>query len=111
MSEKTKFLLLLKMTRASIHDKTLLFTDELEKLEKQLESEEAKSRRLEEDHNRSQQERQHLSATEVEMRRLEKIKSNRIDELERQLQTKDDLVSDISSFSINPWATVRSFAW
>jgi len=61
-------------------------------LEKQLESEEAKFRRLEEDHNRSKQERSHLSATEDDLRKRDHTQSSRIEELERELDTKNDLV-------------------
>ena len=61
-------------------------------MEKQLESEEAKFRRLEEDHNRSKQERSHLSATEDDLRKRETSYTSRIEELERELDTKNDLV-------------------
>lgn len=64
----------------------------MERLEKQLEGEEAKYRRLEEDHNRSKQERSHLSATEDDLRKREKNYTARIEELERELETKNDLV-------------------
>ncbi|KAK3605923.1 hypothetical protein CHS0354_017828 [Potamilus streckersoni] len=66
--------------------------DELERLEKQLEQEEQKFRRLEEDHNRSQQERSHLSATEDELRRRDKAQTERIRELEKELETKNDIL-------------------
>ncbi|KAL3870359.1 hypothetical protein ACJMK2_038429 [Sinanodonta woodiana] len=66
--------------------------DELERLEKQLEQEEQKFRRLEEDHNRSQQERSHLSATEDELKRREKAQTERIRELEKELETKNDIL-------------------
>ena len=61
-------------------------------MEKQLESEEAKFRRLEEDNNRSKQERSHLSATEDDLRKRDHTQSSRIEELERELDTKNDLV-------------------
>ena len=72
-----------------------IWSDELERLEKQLEGEEAKYRRLEEDHNRSKQERSHLSATEDDLRKREKNYSSRIEELERELETKNDLVCTV----------------
>ena len=69
-------------------------------MEKQLESEEAKFRRLEEDHNRSKQERSHLSATEEDMRKREHTQSSRIEELERELDTKNDLVISFTCMGI-----------
>lgn len=74
----------------------LFSPDEVERLERQLESEEAKYRRLEEDHNRSKQEKSHLSATEDDLRKREKSYKTRIDELEREMETKSDLVCLIS---------------
>ncbi|XP_053381516.1 centriolin-like isoform X4 [Mercenaria mercenaria] len=71
--------------------------DELERLEKQLEGEEAKYRRLEEDHNRSKQERSHMSATEDDLRKREKNYNARIEELERELETKNDLLKKKTS--------------
>ncbi|KAL4219131.1 hypothetical protein ACF0H5_021713 [Mactra antiquata] len=71
--------------------------DELQRLEKELESEEAKYRRLEEEHNRSKQEKSHLSATEDDLRKREKLHSSRIEELERELETKSDLLKKKTS--------------
>ncbi|XP_060590560.1 centriolin-like [Ruditapes philippinarum] len=71
--------------------------DEVERLEKQLEGEEAKNRRLEEEHNRSKQERSHMSATEDDLRKREKNYSSRIEELERELETKNDLLKKKTS--------------
>jgi len=65
----------------------------LERLERQLEGEEAKNRRLEEEQNRSRQEKSHLSATEEDLKKREKLGRQRIEELERELETKNDLVS------------------
>ncbi|XP_052229704.1 centriolin-like isoform X2 [Dreissena polymorpha] len=71
--------------------------EELERLEKQLESEEAKYRRLEEDHNRSKQERSHMSATEDDLKKRERLQGSRIEELERELETKNDLLKKKTS--------------
>ena len=66
--------------------------DEVERLEKELEAGEQKIKRLEEDHNRSQQERHHLSATEDDLRKREKVKDQRLQEVERELETKNEIV-------------------
>ena len=62
-------------------------------MEKELDDRDAKYRRLEEDHNRSQQERHQLSATEDDLRKREKNYSQRVQELERELETKNEIVS------------------
>ena len=72
---------------------TYFIIDEVERLEKELEAGEAKIRRLEEDHNRSQQEKHHLSATEDDLRKREKNYNQRVQELERELETKTEIVS------------------
>ena len=62
-------------------------------MEKELEAGEAKYRRLEEDHNRSQQEKHHISANEEDLRKREKNYNQRVQELERELETKNEIVS------------------
>ena len=69
-----------------------VISDELERLEKELDAAEQKNKRLEEDHNRSQQERHHLSATEDDLRKREKVNHQRLQEMERELETKNEIV-------------------
>lgn len=65
----------------------------MEKLEHQLEREEAKTRRLEEETNLSLQEVSKRQAMEEDYKRRERLQMERMQELERELESKNDLVS------------------
>ncbi|XP_021380343.1 centriolin-like isoform X3 [Mizuhopecten yessoensis] len=66
--------------------------DEIEKLERLLETEEARNRKLEEVQNRSAQESSFSKAADEERKRQHKITADRLNELERELETKNDLL-------------------
>lgn len=68
------------------------FTEEVERLEKQLEQEEARIHKLEEDHSHVVQEANARTNAEQEIRRKEKMAAERITELEGELTTKNNLV-------------------
>jgi uncharacterized membrane protein YgaE (UPF0421/DUF939 family) len=68
-------------------------SDEVERLEKQLEQEETKTKKLTADKNKSVQESSFLKGTEEEMKKREKLYVERMQEMEREMETKNDLVS------------------
>jgi len=86
-----------------------MVTDEVERLERQLEQEEARNRKLEEDQNRSAQETSMSRAAEEETKRREKTVSQKNKDLERELDAKNDLVSN-SYFSLVKCTVTRSIA-
>ena len=65
----------------------------MERLEKQLEAEEAKNRKIEEEYNRSAHESSMNRTAEAEMRQKEQMYAERIEDLERELGAKDGIVS------------------
>ena len=67
--------------------------DEVERLEKQLEQEETKTKKLTADKNKSVQESSFLKGTEEEMKKREKLYVERMQEMEREMETKNDLLS------------------
>ncbi|XP_033730276.1 centriolin-like isoform X4 [Pecten maximus] len=71
--------------------------DEIERLERLLETEEARNRKLEEEHNRSAQESSFTKAAEEERKRQQKITADRLNEMERELDTKNDLLKKKTS--------------
>lgn len=64
----------------------------MEKVEKQLEQEESRFRRLEEDHNKSLHEMSLMESTHEEKKKKEKETSKRVHTLEHELEAKNDLV-------------------
>ncbi|XP_060070795.1 centriolin-like [Ylistrum balloti] len=71
--------------------------DEIERLERMLETEEARCRKLEEEQNRSAQESSFSKAAEEERKRQQKVTADRLNELERELETKNDLLKKKTS--------------
>ncbi|XP_069121130.1 centriolin-like isoform X3 [Argopecten irradians] len=71
--------------------------DEIERLERLLETEEARNRKLEEEQNRSAQESSFTKAAEEERKRQQKVTADRLNELERELETKNDLLKKKTS--------------
>lgn len=67
--------------------------DEVERLERQLEQEETKIKKLQADKNKSVQESSFLKGTEEELKKREKMYMERLQEYEKELDTKNDLVS------------------
>ncbi|XP_071115643.1 centriolin-like [Haliotis cracherodii] len=70
---------------------------ELEKLEKQLEQEEVRSRRLEESHNKSLQEKSLQEANTKEMKVKDMARQGQVSELQRELEVKNDLLKKKTS--------------
>lgn len=66
--------------------------DEIERLERQLEVEEARTRKMEEEKTRMTQESSFAKAAEEERKRQQNMISDHVNELERELDTKNDLV-------------------
>ncbi|XP_063423484.1 centriolin-like isoform X6 [Mytilus trossulus] len=67
--------------------------DEVERLEKQLEQEETKIKKLTADKNKSVQESSFLKGTEEEMKKRERMYMERMQEMEKELETKNGLLS------------------
>lgn len=69
------------------------FVDEVERLERQLEEDDSRLRKLEEEKNLSAQESSLLKAQQDEFMRQQRMSMDRLKDMERELTTKDDLVS------------------
>ena len=69
------------------------FVDEVERLERQLEEDDSRLRKLEEEKNLSAQESSLLKAQQEEFMRQQRMSMDRLKDMERELTTKDDLVS------------------
>ena len=69
------------------------FVDELERLERQVEEDDSRLRKLEEEKNLSAQESSLLKAQQDEFMRQQRMSMDRLKDMERELTTKDDLVS------------------
>ena len=68
-------------------------TEEVERLEKKVEMDDSRLRKLEEEKNLSAQESSYHRAKEEELLRQQRMSMERMSEMERELSTKDDLVS------------------
>ena len=68
-------------------------SDEIEHLERQLEKNEQRLHRLEDDHNKSISEVKVREQREKEFKKREKLAAEKLRNTERELETKDDLVS------------------
>lgn len=67
--------------------------DELERLERQVEEDDSRLRKLEEEKNLSAQESSLLKAQQEEIVRQQRMSMDRMKDMERELSAKDDLVS------------------
>lgn len=67
--------------------------DELERLERQVEEDDSRLRKLEEEKNLSAQESTLLKAQQEEIVRQQRMSMDRMKDMERELSAKDDLVS------------------
>lgn len=67
--------------------------DELERLERQVEEDDSRLRKLEEEKNLSAQESSLLKAQQEEIVRQQRMSMDRMKDMERELSSKDDLVS------------------
>lgn len=67
--------------------------DELERLERQVEEDDSRLRKLEEEKNLSAQESSLLKAQQEEFVRQQRMSMDRMKDMERELSAKDDLVS------------------
>lgn len=67
--------------------------DELERLERQVEEDDSRLRKLEEEKNLSAQESSLLKAQQEEFMRQQRMSMDRMKDMERELSAKDDLVS------------------
>lgn len=67
--------------------------DELERLERQVEEDDSRLRKLEEEKNLSAQESSLLKAQQEEIVRQQRMSMDRMKDMERKLSAKDDLVS------------------
>ena len=76
------------------------FVDELERLERQVEEDDSRLRKLEEEKNLSAQESSLLKAQQDEFMRQQRMSMDRLKDMERELTTKDDLVSHIHTVTL-----------
>lgn len=67
--------------------------DELERLERQVEEDDSRLRKLQEEKNLSAQESSLLKAQQEEIVRQQRMSMDRMKDMERELSAKDDLVS------------------